>query len=234
MLRSIIFDFDGVIADTEPLHFAAFEHVFSKLGIPLTREEYFTKYLGLNDAAFLRAIHADRGRECDDERLRTIQCAKDEMYQTSIFQSLGLRPGVSAFVRSVAERWPIGICSGARRVEIDAILSQNGLAAAFNEIVSADDISTSKPEPAGYRHTVELLAAHAPGLLPRECLAIEDSVNGIRAARSAGIRTLAMIGVSDQPTAMICIQCVQEADWTAESFSDLDATIVAEWFRERA
>jgi HAD superfamily hydrolase (TIGR01509 family) len=221
MVRAIIFDFDGVIADTEPLHHESFSAVLADFDVAVTGEEYYSRYLGLNDEAFLRTVCADRGRSIDGQTLRRMQSAKDRLYQARIAGGLPLLPGVEALVRAAAQRWPLAICSGARRAEIETILKKTGLIRLFDPIVSADEVSVSKPDPAGFRRTVELLRGRSPDLLASECLVIEDSLLGIRAAKSLGMNVLAVTGAAQHHTPTGRAECKRLADAARETLAGL-------------
>src|SRR3972149_5957479 len=118
MLRAIIFDFDGVIADTEPLHYRAFCKVLAGLSITVTPDEYFAKYVGLSDREFIQRLFKELGLPLPDPIRVRWQRAKDAAYRARIESGMAIWPGVAEFVPMVARRWPLAICSGARRVEI--------------------------------------------------------------------------------------------------------------------
>ncbi len=210
MLRAIIFDFDGVIADTEPLHFAAFERVLRDSPLAITREEYFARYVGLSDRVFLERLAADRrATSAGDFAASELSRYYDEKYHVYlelVRQGTTLIAGLREFLGDLPANLPVAICSGARRPEIDLILSQHDLASRFPIIISSEDVHSSKPEPHGYLMTLHRLRAkHLYGneksrdvdpveAMPADsCLAIEDSPQGILAARAAGMRTLAML-----------------------------------------
>lgn len=190
MIRAIIFDFDGVIADTEPLHYEAFARVLDGRVVMPTREVYFAQYLGLNDAAFVRTLHGEQEVALRDGDLEALLERKNAAYEAVIARGLRLLPGVAEFIDRVRPRLPLAICSGARRVEIESILRSANRLDAFLAIVSADDVPASKPDPAGFRMAAERLRPTAAGLAPGECLAIEDSAHGITAARAAGMKVV--------------------------------------------
>lgn len=195
MLRAIVFDFDGVIADTEPLHLRAFEQVLAgQVPVP-SHEDYFRRYVGLTDAAFLAALFREVGRPLNAETRQQLLDRKCRVYREMIESGLALLPGLEVFVRRVATRWPLAICSGALRSEIEYVLRPTGLLPLFSVLVSSDCVATSKPDPEGYLLACRLLSEKTPGLRPEECLAIEDSGHGIAAAKAAGMRVLAVRSV---------------------------------------
>jgi beta-phosphoglucomutase len=201
MIRAIIFDCDGVIADTEPLHHQAFERVLADRSIHLSREEYFGRYVGLNDLAVLRSIFADSRLPLDDQELERLLAVKNDTYLSMIAGSIEALPGVVDFVIRASKCWPLAICSGARHVEIETILRHTGLSGYFPIVVSSDDVPVSKPDPTGFLQAWSLLRQQqdrqsgpgaAAGLSAAECLVIEDSLHGIAAAKAAGMPILAV------------------------------------------
>lgn len=192
MPRAIVFDFDGVIVNTEPLHHRAFAGLLAKMSIAVTLDEFLSKYAGLNDRAFLQRLFEQLGFVADARIIDRVLRAKNDVYQRLIAGGCPLLPGVVGFVNEAARRWPLAICSGARRVEIETILRHAELLAQFPTIVSVDEAPTSKPDPAGYLRTLAQLQQRAAGLKAGDCLAIEDSVHGIAAAKAAGMKVLAV------------------------------------------
>ena len=190
MSRAIVFDFDGVIADTEPLHFAAFREVLPEVGIMLSRETYFSRYAGMSDAEILRRVLSDQDRSLSPEQVRQLLHNKDIAYRRQIEPGIDLATGAKALTQRAARRWALAICSGSKRVEIEHILRRADLLSVFSVIVTTEDVPGSKPDPAGYLLAIARLQGRLPELGPNDCLAIEDSAAGITAAKRAGMRTL--------------------------------------------
>ncbi len=193
-LRAIIFDFDGVIADTEPLHYAGLRRTLEDIGITLTEPDYYTNYLGFDDrGCFLAALQAN-GRPITPEIVRDLMQKKAAAYLDSIKDHLVIFPGVREFVRAAAARYPLAIASGALRQEIELILEQAGIRNAFLHITSAEDVSRGKPDPQPFHYALAGLSQQRPALALQagSCLVIEDSLPGIRAAKSAGMKVLAV------------------------------------------
>jgi beta-phosphoglucomutase len=190
-LRAAIFDFDGVIVDSEPLHFRAMREALRTLGIEITEEEYYGLYLAYDDRGALRLALEHHGRVPDEATLEALLLRKQERFE-AVLREVVFFPGAEVLVRGLAERMPVGIASGARRSEIEAILGAGGLKDAFSAIVGADDVTRTKPDPEPYLTALHRLAPRAPGLRPAECLAIEDSVPGILSARGAGMKVVAV------------------------------------------
>lgn len=191
--QAIVFDFDGVIADTEPVHLQAFQDELATVGLSLSREDYLAKYLGYSDREGFEAVARDAGRALRSDEVERLISQKTVRIQ-SLFASMSLMfPGVAGRIREWAPVVPIGIASGALRAEVEVILASAGLLSCFRTIVSANDPVEGKPSPAPYQLAMAQLAASsgfAGDLRPERCLAIEDSRWGITAARAAGMRVI--------------------------------------------
>src|SRR3989442_5542774 len=190
--RALIFDFDGVIADDEPLHLAAFQEALAAEGITLSREAYYARYLGFDDQDCVVAVRREAGRRARPERVRALMAAKADRFLGLVRAGAPIFPGVPTFVRAAAARVPLAVASGALRHEIELILAQAGLADCFAAIVSAEDVSVGKPSPEGFLRALERLRVRLPDLAPRDCLVVEDSQPGLEGARRAGMRCLAV------------------------------------------
>lgn len=192
-LRAIIFDFDGVIADTEPLHFAGLQKTLREIGIDLTESDYFANYLGYDDrGCFLAALTA-HARPIDPTTLRQLMERKAAAYLESVKDHSVIFPGVAELVREAAGRHPLAIASGALRHEIEYILEQAGLRKEFSHVTSAEDVTRGKPDPQPFLLAMEALRRlRDPALTPNSCLVIEDSLPGIRGAKAAGMKVLAV------------------------------------------
>lgn len=191
-LKALIFDFDGVIADTEPLHFAGLHLTLAEIGINLTESEYYENYLGHDDrGCFVTALTANR-RPIDPETLARLMDRKSAAYLESVKHHLVIFPGVLDFVREAARKYPLVIASGALRHEIEYILSEAGLKENFSQITSAEDVTKGKPDPQPFLYALKALQQGNPDLTASSCLVIEDSIPGIRGAKAAGMKVLAV------------------------------------------
>ena len=139
MIHAIVFDFDGVLADSEPLHLRAYQEAFSRYGVTLESSEYYTRYLGFDDESAVRAMARDHGLELNDRRLREVLDAKTTIFDRMLGRGDVLYPGAVECVARLAPAFPLGIASGALRHEIEAILRGNGLDHHFRFIVAAGD-----------------------------------------------------------------------------------------------
>jgi beta-phosphoglucomutase len=188
-LQAIIFDFDGVIANSEPLHLQAFQQALAEENIALTPSEYYARYLGYDDVGAFAAIGRDRGVEMSERRVAALVARKSTIMQAMMHGDGVLFPGARDFVIAAAAEVPIAIASGALRQEIDEITTAAGVANLFAAVVAAGDTSESKPSPAPYRLAFERLCdSTGRSLDPRRCVAIEDSRWGLDSARGAGLR----------------------------------------------
>jgi len=176
---AILFDFDGVLVDSEPAHWHAFRDALSPLGIRLTRARYERRYLAFDDRAALRAMLGDAGVEGPIEALLR---RKRTLYRRRLSRGIAIPRGAVRLLRELHELQPLAIVSGAARVEIRRTLRRAGVEGLFRRIVSAESVRRGKPDPEGYRLAMRRLGLDASG-----CVAIEDSPGGIRAARAAGI-----------------------------------------------
>ncbi|HKC57814.1 MAG TPA: HAD family phosphatase [Vicinamibacterales bacterium] len=188
-LQAIVFDFDGVIADSEPLHLKAYQQALAGEGLLLDREEYFARYLGYDDVGMLQALARDRRLAWTDRHITALVARKGVKLQAMLEGDQVLFPGAADFVRAAAAAVPIAIASGALRHEIVQIVDAAGLGGLFTAVVASGDTPESKPSPAPYLLAFERLQDAAGKPLDRQrCVAIEDSVWGLESARGAGLR----------------------------------------------
>jgi len=181
-IRAIVFDFDGVLADSEPLHLRAYQEVLTPIGVTLTRDEYYARYLGYDDEGVFTKIASANGLRMDPEQIAGLIEQKTRVFDDMMAAGEMLYPAARACVERMASRFPLGIASGALRHEIEAILRSGKLDRHFRFIVASGETPEGKPAPDPYRRAAEL-----HGLPPDCCLAIEDSRWGIESARAAGL-----------------------------------------------
>ena len=193
MLRAIVFDFDGVIADTEPLHFLGFRDVLADEQVALSETEYYARYLGYDDVGALRAIGSDHGRTWTIDHVADLAIRKAARVEALERDMSVLFPGAEAAIHRAAQAVPLAIASGALGAEIRRVLDRADLTRYFAAIVAAEDTPASKPAPDAYRRAVARLADALGGALRAvDCVAIEDSRWGLESARTAGLRTVAI------------------------------------------
>jgi len=215
-LKAMIFDFDGVIADTEPLHFAGFRQTLAEIGISLTESDYYANYLGYDDrGCFIAALTAHQ-YPTDPSALAQLMQRKAHAYLNSVKDHLIIFPGVREFVREAAAAYPLAIASGALRHEIEVILEQAGLRKEFLHITSAEDVTRGKPDPQPFLQALNGLnrPRRTQAVTAESCLVIEDSIPGIRGAKTAGMKVLAVATTHT-------IQDLHEAHAVAQSVSQI-------------
>ena len=192
-LHAIVFDFDGVIADSEVLHLRAYQQVLAPEGITISNDEYFDKYLGYDDVGVFKALGRDKGVPMDDGRVKQLIARKSDRYDELSAAGDMLFPGAADFIRTAAAAVPIAIASGALTHEIEEILDRAGLRSLFKVIVGADQTERSKPHPEPYQTAFERLRLlTGRDLIPWRSVAIEDSRWGLVSARGADLRCVAV------------------------------------------
>ena len=210
--RAVLFDFDGVIVNSEPLHFYAFHEVLKTERIEITEDEYYREIIGFDDRGAFRKIFERRGRPLEPKVLLALMARKSgimmDLIQDRRFTAL---PGVEEFVRSLWRTRPLAICSGALREEIEAMLEGVSLRDCFPVIVAAEDVAVGKPDPSGYLLTLKLLSEKTKKpLTPADCLVVEDAPTVIRSVKAVGFPTL---GVATSYPLMK----LADADWAVKT-----------------
>lgn len=193
MFKALIFDFDGVITDTEPVHMEAWQGVLEDFGISFDADEYRAHYLGRNDRDMLDIMGHLHGLHFDDaEKARLIERKTSALIELAN-RGMGIMPGVENFIREAKGKYLLAIASGANRGEIDYILKKIKCTGIFDPIIASDSVTRGKPDPEGYIRAMEGLTERSSEMiLPENILAIEDSPIGIAAAHAAGIKCLAI------------------------------------------
>ena len=184
-IRAIIFDFDGVIADSESQHFRAFQQTFAERGWNLSEQDYYESYLGYSDREVFEMVARERGDQLPAEELDRLIASKGRAYAGLLSAGPELCPHAADVIRRLAQHFPLAIASSAFAHEIVEVLEAKELLSCFKVIVGAEDVAESKPSPAPY-----LEAARRLGIPPDACVAIEDSPWGLESAHRAGLRTI--------------------------------------------
>jgi beta-phosphoglucomutase len=193
MLRAVVFDFNGIIVDDEPIHFKLFQRVLGEEGITLTEEAYYARYLGFDDRGAFMAGFRDSERSLTDQKLAELIDRKAAYYQQAIRDHVVIFPGVKTLVYNLAPSVPLAVASGALRHEIATILTTARLLNYFQAVISAEDVEQGKPEPEIFLKVLaKLNAGVSQQIEPADCVVIEDSKEGIRGARRAGMKCLAV------------------------------------------
>jgi beta-phosphoglucomutase-like phosphatase (HAD superfamily) len=192
-IGAVVFDFDGVLANSEPLHLQAYQTVLGQAGVTLGREEYYQHYLGFDDVTAFRTVSERRGLAWNAREISEIVARKGVIFDEILASTDVVFPGAVACVERLAATLPLGIASGALRHEIEAILRRSGLDRHFRFIVAAGETARGKPAPDPYRR-----AARLHERPPEQCVAVEDSRWGIESAKDAG---LLCVGITTSYTA---------------------------------
>jgi beta-phosphoglucomutase len=200
VLDAVLFDFNGVLVDDEPLHHAAFNEVLAPLGLHMSDADYAGRYLGLDDRGAFAAVLRDHGRAAPDELVRALVARKSAVYARRAATELRVFPRAAEVLAGLAARVPVAIVSGALRAEITGALAVMGVGDRVQHIVAAEDVAACKPDPEGYARAVAWLARVRPGLARERVVALEDSTAGIRSARTAGIAVAAVAHTYDAAT----------------------------------
>ena len=222
MLRALIFDFNGIIVDDEPIHFELFRRVLAEEGIELTEENYYARYLGFDDREAFSAAYRENGRSLEESLLTRLIGRKAVYYQRAIQNKVRIFPGVEKLITALAPALPLAVASGALRQEIETILSTAGLRKHFSVIVSAEDVNHGKPEPEIFLNALAALNAQVKNsdrITAADCLVVEDSKEGIRGARRVGMKCLA---VSNSHPA----ELLQEANAVVTSLEEVDLSLL--------
>jgi len=230
VIRALIFDCDGTLADNESLHYRALVEAVRADGLGITTAEY-QGLTGLPDDAAVRAVFAGNGREISADRVAALVLEKRAAYGRSLSAGVAPVPGVADFVRKAARSYLLGIASGAWRDEVEPVLDGLGIRSCFRAIVTAEDCPVGKPDPAPFLRALAALNASSPApeppLTARDCLVFEDSPHGVKAARAAGMRCVALT-TSHSGEALV------DADLVAQNYRALDLARMTAFFDRRA
>jgi beta-phosphoglucomutase len=194
MIRAVIYDFNGVLVDDEHVHFDLFREVLGQEGVELTERDYHDVYLGYDDRGCLERALTDAGQLAPRERVDDLIARKAERYAEVAETGLRIFPNAVENVKLMASRWPLAICSGALRPEIEFVLRRMNVRDLVDVIISAEDAERCKPDPDGYLLALDgLRSTRGEDLEAGHCLVVEDSRAGIQSAKAAGMW---VIGIS--------------------------------------
>lgn len=218
MIRALIFDFNGVLADDDPIHMQAFRRITEEEGLSFTDEEYLDKYLPLNDRDCFTLLFQKHFRPLGAEKLQELIGRKGVYYFEAIRAKSVLFDDTASVVKAAAGRYPLAIASGARKDEIRHILRQSQLQDCFTAIIAAEDVTFGKPHPEPFLRAHEKLKEKDASLKVSECVAIEDSLGGIESAHQAGMQCLAVAHSYDQSRLRRA-----NPEWIIDSLADFAA-----------
>ncbi|HET8632901.1 MAG TPA: HAD family phosphatase [Gemmatimonadales bacterium] len=188
LARGILFDFNGVIANDEALHFEALSATLAAHGISLAREEYYGNFLGLDDRECFRRSFEAAGRRPEPFLLHHAVEQKADIYEDIARARLTLVPGVRGFIEAASSaRMALGVASSALLREVEFVLQMTDLREHFETLVSAEQVERCKPDPQTFERARQRMR-----LSREECVVIEDSLPGIEAAKAGGFRCVAI------------------------------------------
>lgn len=225
-LDAVIFDFDGIVADTEKLHYLAFERVLAPLGRGISWDDYVERCIGFDDRDVFRLRLGEGGIVPEGAALQGLVDQKALAF-VELVQEQGapIYPGVWSLVRRLYEaEVPLCVCSGALRTDIDAVLRATGFGHGFETMVTAEEVSRSKPDPESYLLALRRLTERHPDRrIESGCVvAIEDTPGGIAAARGAG---LTVVGVPNTHPR----EALHEAHWVVDSLEAVSVDQLSRW-----
>ena len=212
-MSGVIFDFDGVIADSEAHHFRAFQRTLEERGSSLSEQDYYERYLGYADREVFALLARERGEALSRSELERLVAEKGRAYASFITEGPVLCRGAADAIQRLSEHFPLGIASAAFAHEIVQVLESAGLRSKFKTIVGAEDVAESKPSPAPY-----LEAAKRLGVPPAACAAIEDSPWGLESARRAGLKAIGVTHTYRAPQLAAAHIVIDSLDEVTESF----------------
>ena len=225
-LKAVIFDFNGVIINDEPIHLKMFQKVLKKEGIHLSDPEYYKKYLAYDDQSCFEMILREHRKLFTQFKINSLIRKKARYYRIRLRSQLPIFPGVKKWVKIFSRHFPLAIASAALGEEIRWILRRAKLLKYFKVIVSAEEVSHSKPHPESFKLALARLNPYQT-IRPEECLVIEDSIAGIKGARRAGMRCLALAHTYPQNK-------LAGADMTLPRLTDLRPAHLKRIFTDRS
>ena len=229
-LRAVIFDFDGVLADSEPLHYQAFQEVLVPLRLGHSYQRYLEHFIGFDDRDAFREAFREANLPLSESALGDLIRAKSAAFNKIVARGVQPFPGAVSLVVDLARNEvPLAIASGALRQDILLILNTLHLESGFAFIVAADDVKRSKPDPESYQLAYERLKdlPGNKGLRRRDCLVIEDTAAGIEAAKRAGLFCVAVAHTS-------AADGLSAADYVVSSLEELNYTVLVQMLGRRS
>jgi beta-phosphoglucomutase family hydrolase len=192
--KAVIWDMDGVIADTAPYHLKVWQEVFQKRGVKFTKED-FRHTFGQRNDTIIRSI---LGEEIPQHEIAAIANDKEESFRRRIGSNLKPLPGVIALLKSLKEhRFKMALASSAPMENIQLLTQSLGIDGYFQSVISDEDVTEGKPSPQVFR-----LASQKLGVKPENCIVIEDAITGIAAAKRAGMHCLAVTNTHPRSSLM--------------------------------
>jgi beta-phosphoglucomutase len=199
MLKAVIFDFDGVITDSEILHLRAFNQSLAQYGIEITKNDYYTTYLGFNDTDCYKLLIEKGLLKMDEQQINTLMIQKKKIFEQLAKAEGKMIEGVRDFLKMLEQNnIPMAICSGSLLTEVEMVLEDARLRHLFEAIVSGEQVKKGKPDPEGFLLSLQRLNENRENpITANQCVVIEDSHWGLEAAKAAGMHTIAVTNSYD-------------------------------------
>lgn len=208
MPKAVIWDMDGVIADTAPYHFKAWQEVFRKRGVSFTEED-FRRNFGLRNDTIIRDT---LGEQISQSEIDAIAREKEKTFRQVIGQNIKPLPGAVKMLKSLREHgFKMALASSAPIENIRLVTRGLGIDDYFHSIVTGRDVAEGKPSPQGF-----LLAAQKLGVEPKDCIVIEDAIAGVAAAKRAGMKCIAVTNTHPR-------ESLAEADLAVDTLEEITA-----------
>ena len=224
MLKAIIFDFDGIIADTEPTHLEAFKRVLDDIDISLSDKAYYENYLAFDDKTLFSEILKYNERKPDHTLIKTLISKKNTLITRLFNEHVVPFPGLLNYLENIKDKYMLAIGSGSLRSEIILVLKKLGIENKFCTLTASEDIVNCKPDPEVFLTSLKSLnQMNNSNISPEECLVIEDSIHGIEAAKLANMKCMSI-------TNTYSAELLKEADIVVSSFEEVDMNKVEEIF----
>ena len=247
MLRAIIFDFDGIIVDSEPLIMRLTQRMAAREGWTVSDEDYYGNYLALDDRSIIEHLYETHGHRIDHARRDELVEWKTRLYAEAIREGLPPIPGATEFVNEVAAQFPLAIASGSLRSEVEHLLQKLGLREKFEVITTADECDRCKPDPEIFLRALKRLGqlpAFNSGAKGRKAKGeklshIHEMANGQKGETlPVPLQAVECLAIEDAPAGvraahaagMKCLalahsrplEALQDADWACREFADVD------------
>lgn len=193
---AILFDFDGVLADTEPVHFASWAEALAPLGVTLDWDFFRDHCIGIDDRAMVQLLAARADPPRDWEALWACHAEKSALFRRRTLESPPFAPELGDFLKRLHGAYKLAVVTASSRQDIEPLLAAGGIAGHFDALVCGKEAGRHKPAPDPYLRAAALLDAKKP-------LVVEDSEAGMASGRAAGFEVLAVQSAAGMPEAVM-------------------------------
>ena len=211
MITAIIFDMNGVITDDEDIHELATQQVFKRVGAELTQENYRKFCLGRTDASAFKDLIVKF--EIQNQNIANLIAEKSVIYQELVRDNLKVYPEVISLIKRLHQNYTLALTTSSTLEEVKAVMNQLKIGGLFSTIVTANDVRFGKPDPEPY-----LLTANKLGVGVASCMVIEDSENGVKSAKDAGMKCVAITNTENSDKLEYANQIIRGYSELTEAF----------------